>query len=160
MSGPLIAWWRASGGAQTARRTRVDTTNWSQWSRPNWPLSSGENADHRAGYCWRMKRVSGGIALIVAVAMLSSCGGTAGKLKNLATGKTGKQIQQFEQQVENAQKAVFTADYQSTDSGGKSETIHVAQKPPKSLFKTNDTAVINDGTNTYTCSPSGSNGET
>ena len=106
-----------------------------------------------------MKRLPGGIALVVAVAILGSCGGTAAKVKNLATGASTGDVQKVLQQVQNAQKLVFTADYQSTDSGGKSQTIHVAQKPPKSIFKTNDATVINDGTNTYTCSASGSNNE-
>ena len=106
-----------------------------------------------------MKRFSGGIALVVALAMTASCGGTAKKIRHLANGTTGRQIEKFQQQLQNAQKMVFSADYQSTDSGGKSQTIHVAQKPPKSLFKTNDTTVVNDGSNSYTCSPSGSNGE-
>ena len=104
-----------------------------------------------------MNWVRGMLGLVVVVALMASCGGTAGKIRNLANGTAGKRIEKFQQQLQNAQKQVYTADYESKDSNGKTQTIHVAQKPPKSLFKTEDAIVISDGTDTFTCSQSGGN---
>src|SRR6476646_6375944 len=108
-----------------------------------------------------MKWNLGGRALSVAtvVAMvigIGACGGTAGKLRNIANGTAAKRIENVQKKVEAAQKLEYTADYESKDSSGQTNQIHVAQKPPKSSFKSGDTQVINDGTNTYTCTKSGS----
>jgi len=103
-----------------------------------------------------MKRIPGGVAVAVAAVIsiggLSACGGgTAGKIRNLANGTSAKRIEKFQQRLETAQKLEYTADYESKDSSGKTETIHVAQKPPKSAFTSGETTIINDGTDTFTC---------
>ena len=110
-----------------------------------------------------MQRNSGGRALVVAACVtvgavgLAACGGgTAGKIRNLANGTTAKRIASFQSKLESAQKLEFTADYESKDSSGKTEKIHVAQKPPKSSFTSGETTIINDGKDTFTCTPSGS----
>ena len=108
-----------------------------------------------------MQRNSGGWALAVAGLVLfgaaGACGGgTAGKIRNLANGTAAKRIEKFQQRLETAQKLEFTADYESKDSSSKTEKIHVAQKPPKSSFTSGETTIINDGKDTFTCTPSGS----
>ena len=113
-----------------------------------------------SGIFLTMKRIPGGVAFVVAGALavggLSACGGgTAGKIRNLANGTTAKRIEKFQQRLETAQKLEYTAEYESKDSSGKTETIRVAQKPPKSLFSSGDTTIINDGTDTFTCTKSG-----
>src|SRR4051812_40738778 len=112
-----------------------------------------------------MQRNPGGRALVLAaiviVGGISGCGGgTAGKIRNLANGAAAKRIQTFQSKLESAQKLEFTADYESKDSSGKSEKLHVAQKPPKSSFTSGDTTIINDGQDTFTCSPTGDNNTT
>jgi hypothetical protein len=99
-----------------------------------------------------MWRFRGGIALVVLLALTGGCS-TASKVRNLANGTSAKRIAKFSQRLETAQKLVYTADYESKDSGGKSEKVHVVQKPPKSAFTSGDTTIINDGQDTFTCGP-------
>lgn len=99
-----------------------------------------------------MSRLRGGIALVVLLSLTGGCS-TASKVRNLANGTSAKRIEKFSQRLETAQKLVYTADYESKDSSGKSEKVHVVQKPPKSAFSSGDTTIINDGTDTFTCGP-------
>jgi hypothetical protein len=99
-----------------------------------------------------MWRIRGGIALVVLLSLTSGCS-AASKVRNLANGTAAKRIEKFSQRLQTAQKLVYTADYESKDSSGKSEKVHVVQKPPKSAFTSGDTTIINDGQDTFTCGP-------
>ncbi len=72
-----------------------------------------------------------------------------------------KELNAFVERAKKAQSAVYVADYRA--SGGSAgnasvSTFRIAQKPPKSLFESSDggsrTVLINDGTDTYSCSGS------
>ena len=82
-----------------------------------------------------------------------SAGSTLSKVKDLASGKTAKEIEDFQKKAEAAQKLTYTAEYDSVSPGNKTEKIKVAQKPPKSRYEQGDSLVIDTGSRTVTCSP-------
>jgi hypothetical protein len=98
-----------------------------------------------------------GVVLLVALVTMSGCGAVkeAGKVKDLASGKTAKKIQDFQKRSEAAAKLTYTADYEGQSKGNQPEKVHIAQKPPKSIYSQGDTQVIDDGSKTYICSPDG-----
>jgi hypothetical protein len=98
-----------------------------------------------------------GVVLLIALVTMSGCGAVkeAKKVKDLASGKTGKKIEEFQKRSEAAAKLVYTADYEGQSKGNKPEKVHIAQKPPKSLYSQGDTEIIDDGSKTYICSPDG-----
>ena len=69
-------------------------------------------------------------------------------------GGTAAQLNALSSQVQAGEHSTFKAAY-SVQSAGKSQTITVEQKPPKSVLSTDSGSVINDGTKTYFCSSSG-----
>ena len=104
-----------------------------------------------------------GVGLIVALVALSGCGaiGEAKKIKDVASGKTAKQIEDFQKRADKAKTLTYTVEYQGTSSNGsKSEKIFIAQKPPKSVYKQGDSTIIDDGSKTFVCSPDSSTNQT
>lgn len=73
----------------------------------------------------------------------SSGGSLSSKLTSLIT------------KVQGQSHATFQATYTSTSTSGTTQTVTIAQQPPKSYFSTSSGAMINDGTKTYYCSTSG-----
>lgn len=97
----------------------------------------------------------------VAVTMLVFSGGcsaisTANKVRNLANGKTAKEVEDFQKRAEAASKLTYSAEYDSKSSNNSTEKIRIVQKPPKSLYVQGDSRLINDGSRTIQCSPEGS----
>ena len=58
-------------------------------------------------------------------------------------------------QIQAGEQRTFKAVYNVQTAAGKSQTITVEQKPPKSVLATDSGSVINDGTKTYFCSSTG-----
>src|SRR5436190_5616065 len=106
-----------------------------------------------------MKR---GIAALTVCSFLLTAGCSAGstlsKVKDLASGKTAKEIEDFQKKAEAAQKLTYTAKYDSVSPGNKTEKITIAQKPPKSRYEQGDSLLIDTGSRTVSCSPD--NGKT
>jgi hypothetical protein len=69
-------------------------------------------------------------------------------------GSSASALHSLSSSVQAAEHATFKAVYTSQSSSG-SQTITIEQKPPKSVFGTGTTSVINDGTHTYVCTPTG-----
>jgi hypothetical protein len=65
------------------------------------------------------------------------------------------QIQSLSAAVRTGQHATFKATYSAHNAGGTAESVTVEQMPPKSVFSSGTSSVIDDGTHTYFCSPSG-----
>jgi hypothetical protein len=65
------------------------------------------------------------------------------------------QIQSLSAAVRTGQHATFKATYTSHNASGTSESVTLEQMPPKSVFSSGTSSVIDDGTHTYFCSPSG-----
>ena len=55
--------------------------------------------------------------------------------------------------IEHAKKLSYDAQYLSVTDGQRS-TVTIAQAPPKSLFASSDSSIVNDGTAIYYCAPS------
>jgi hypothetical protein len=111
-------------------------------------------------------------AIVVAAGLaLAGCGGggSSHKTANADTSKSNntpaanssgngdstKQLDDLTAAAEAASKATFKAVYNSNESSGSSSTVTIEQKPPKSVFISGDSSVINDGSTTYFCSKSG-----
>ena len=109
-----------------------------------------------------MHKGFGVVALVVALIGGTSCGAIseAKKIKDVASGKTAKRIEDFEKRAETAKTLTYTVDYEGRSKGDKPEKIHIAQKPPKSFYQQGDSTFIDDGKTTYLCTPdSNSNGK-
>jgi hypothetical protein len=65
------------------------------------------------------------------------------------------QIQSLSAAVRTGQHATFKATYRAHNPGGTSESVTVEQMPPRSVFSAGTSSVLDDGTRTYFCSPSG-----
>ena len=65
------------------------------------------------------------------------------------------QIQSLSTAVRTGQHATFKATYGAHNAGGTSESVTLEQMPPKSVFSSGTSSVLDDGTHTYFCSPSG-----
>jgi hypothetical protein len=92
--------------------------------------------------------------------VLSSCsaGSALKTVKDIASGKTAKDIQAFEDKTKQAQQLTYTAEYVTTSSGKQDgDKIKIVQKPPKSRYEQGDEVVIDNGSRTITCSPDSSN---
>src|SRR4051812_25112592 len=96
---------------------------------------------------------------LLALVLTAGCSGgsTIGKIKDVATGKTGKDIQEFQNRAEAAKKLTYTAQYDAVSSGNKTSKVRVEQKPPKSLYQQDDSLFIDDGSRTVVCQPDSSN---
>jgi hypothetical protein len=74
------------------------------------------------------------------------------------TAKAPKISSNFLKQLTNdlgkGKKITFEAVYKSVSSGGTSETVTIAQAPPKSDFSTGSGQVVDTGSGTYYCSGS------
>jgi hypothetical protein len=103
----------------------------------------------------------------IGAVVLAACGGggsssttatTAGSKKQAAavndSSDPSKQIDALSSSVDAASKATFKAVYTTSGTGSSGE-ITIEQKPPKSIFNSGDTSVINDGTSTIFCSNTG-----
>ncbi|HUY22782.1 MAG TPA: hypothetical protein VMV22_10655 [Acidimicrobiales bacterium] len=88
----------------------------------------------------------------------SSSGAGSGATTTSAGGSSGSssssQLHALSSSIQTAEHATFKAVYTSQSSSG-TETITIEQKPPKSVFGSGTTSVINDGTHTYVCTPTG-----
>ena len=75
-----------------------------------------------------MKR---GIAALTVCSFLLTAGCSAGstlsKVKDLASGKTAKEIEDFQKKAEAAQKLTYTAKYDSVSPGNKTEKITITR---------------------------------
>ncbi len=107
--------------------------------------------------------------LLMVAATLGSCGGSStssgqsGATTTPTTtgasrsgGASASELKRLGSNVKAAQNATFKAVYSST-SGGSTQTITLAQAPPKQFFSTSGgsesgTMLVNTGTMTYTCS--------
>lgn len=65
------------------------------------------------------------------------------------------QIRSLSSAVQAGKDATFKATYTTHDANGSSESLTLEQKPPKSVFATGSTSVINDGNHTYFCTATG-----
>ena len=99
------------------------------------------------------------MVLTVALILTPGCGAlnTARKVKDIASGKALKRVEDYQKRAEAGTKLTFTADYEGRSKGNQPEKIHIAQKPPKSLYQQGDTTVVDDGTKVFICSPDASN---
>ncbi len=86
----------------------------------------------------------GGTATTVTIA---AGGGAAG-------GSTADQLNAFASSVKAGENQTFKAVYSFTGSGTPG-SVTIEQKPPKTVFKSGDGAVIGNGTTTYFCSATG-----
>ena len=107
-----------------------------------------------------MHKGFGVVALVVALIGGTSCGAIseAKKIKDVASGKTAKRIQDFEKRAEAAKTLTYTVDYEGRSKGDKPEKIHIAQKPPKSVYQQGDSTFIDDGKKTFLCTPDSNSG--
>lgn len=99
--------------------------------------------------------------LVVGVA-LSACGSSSPKSNGTTTtmapqttttgmASSVAQIQSLSTSAQSGKDATFAATWSSTTSG-TTTTLTLAQSPPKSLFQSGTTKIINNGTTTYICS--------
>jgi hypothetical protein len=110
--------------------------------------------------------------LLLAAAGISACGSSssddatdtteASSSKTTASDSNdnGSSVDDFASDLQKGKNVEFDATYESKTSGGTdASTFRVAQKKPKSLFETTSgdstTTIINDGTDTFVCSKSG-----
>jgi len=110
--------------------------------------------------------------LVLAGAFLAGCGGSSSTSatspssspstavpSTAASGGSSSQLKSFGGTIEAAKSATFKATYTSTTSGGTTQTVTLAQAPPKQLFSTTDSSgnvstLLNTGTATYSCDTS------
>ena len=121
---------------------------------------------------WRRGTAVGAVVLGGA-ALLAACGSsssssttTTGATATTAAGGSGaaSKLDTLAGDVKSAQKSTFQAVYTS-NSGGSTSTITLAQSPPKQLFSSTDssgstTSLVNTGTTTYSCSGASGSGVT
>src|SRR3954467_10919566 len=107
-----------------------------------------------------MHKGFGVVGLVVALVGGTSCGAIseAKKIKDVASGKTAKRIQDFEKRAEAAKALTYTVDYEGRSKGDKPEKIHIAQKPPKSVYQQGDSTFVDDGKTTFVCTPDSNSG--
>ena len=110
------------------------------------------------------------VPLVAAGLLMAGCGGSSTSSSTstassgpTTTGGSSSQLKSFGSSIESAKNATFKAVYTSTSSGGGTETITLAQSPPKQVFSTTDSSgststLLNTGTATYSCD--GSSGAT
>jgi hypothetical protein len=90
----------------------------------------------------------------LAVASLAGCG-AANDIKDAAKGlkDASKSSQELQAQLDKAKTLTYTATYDLKDKDGKVTHLTIAQKPPKSLYKQDQTEFVDDGVKTYSCQP-------
>jgi len=103
------------------------------------------------------------VPLVAAGMLVTGCGGssTSSSTSTASSGPTSSggsasQLKSFGSSIESAKNATFKAVYTTTSSGGGTQTITLAQSPPKQVFSTTDssgstTTLLNTGTATYSC---------
>lgn len=127
------------------------------------------NPSRRTGVRWAL------VAPLVAVGMVvAGCGGSSSSsnstgstsapasTSSTATTSSGGgagQLKAFGGTIESAKNATFKAVYSTTSSDGGTQTITLAQSPPKQVFSTTDSSgtvstMVNTGTATYSCETS------
>jgi len=116
------------------------------------------------------------VPLVAAGLLASGCGGSSSSSTTTTTSASGAgsttpttggtggtsgagQLQSLSGSIQKAKNATFQAVYTSTSSGGGTQTITLAQAPPKQLFSTTDSSgsvssIVNTGTGTYSCDTS------
>ena len=72
-----------------------------------------------------------------------------------SSGSSSSQLRSLSSAVQSGEHLTFKATYTSQTAGGASQTITIEQKPPKSVFASGTTSLINDGTTTYVCTAGG-----
>jgi plastocyanin len=124
----------------------------------------------------RPRRVTLGVTSLIGLALigavLSACSSSTPSASTSSTATTAAsttttaagaasggssdsaQIQSLSSEVRGGQHATYKATYTSHNVTGTSESLTIEQMPPKSVFSSGTTSVINDGTHTYFCSPS------
>jgi len=123
------------------------------------------NNDRRGGARWLPA-----VALLAAGLLAAACGSSsssstapstpsAGSATTSSTGGGAGQLQSFSGSIQKAKNSTFQAVYTSTSTSGGTQTITLAQSPPKQLFSTTDSSgnvssLINTGSGTYTCDTS------
>jgi hypothetical protein len=107
------------------------------------------------------------VPLVAAGVLAAGCGSSSSSSTTSTTsaavpgttstggGSTG-QLKTFSGSIQKAKNATFEAVYTSASSSGGTQTITLAQSPPKQLFSTTDSSgsvssLVNTGTATYSC---------
>jgi hypothetical protein len=96
---------------------------------------------------FRLLAVGVGLALLGSAAPASA---SIDKAKSLSSAK----LKALTNSIDKGKHLTYDATYKSV-SGGQSETVTIAQAPPKSIFTSGSGSVIDTGQKTYYCSAQG-----
>jgi hypothetical protein len=99
-------------------------------------------------------RIAVGVLLASALATLALGAMPAGAKAIKAPKISANFLKQLSGDLSKGKKITFDAVYKSVSNGGTTETITIAQAPPKSDFSTGNGQVVDTGSNTYYCSGS------
>jgi hypothetical protein len=142
--------------------TRMDSTDTSHGApgRTRGPRAGGRT--HRSAVTVAALTAGAVLALVLAGCSSSPTSGSAttttvstGSSSTASTGAApsngASALGSIASTLGNAKGATFTATYTTTNSTGTSQTLTIAQSPPKSMIKTSSGSIIDNGTTTLFC---------